>query len=338
MKLHPLFHLGSDITRVRTELKSNIELLQSEEVLKEVFKNISEDDELKASFGISILFGVAVVYFAPEQGDKILEGLKEGFKRICEEIFEIDLSSILLVEMLWASKSQTPPPFSEELQRELQRLGRVHEVDPWDILVNGFTLEQRSTKFPFFFALLLRQMPTTKIHAFLNYQAYRFEGDFRGFLEGILIEYDFYEQKTTKASNSWLSRSLSKLPVQATANPNEEMGLGRKKKIIIEELAFLKGKNSKGERILFDQTYECLLNYCFQFLENLQTPRIEQTIAPKGVSNVEIRYAFYKIHQRIWGTHKIYVEVIYLIHAVFPQFRGDINTTLKKFSTPPKNK
>lgn len=338
MKLHPLFHIGDDITKVRTELKSNIELLKNEEVLREVIKNIREDEELQGILGVSVLFGIFVAYFAPEQGDEMLQKIGKGFKRIREENYEVELSSILLVEFFWLTKTKEQPSFSEELQRELQRLSKVHKLDPWTVLTDGVITEQHSTKFPFFFALLLRQMPTTKIHSFLTHQAHRFRGDFQGFLEGILMEYDFYEQKTIRTSTSWLSRSLSKIPVQATANPNEGMGLGQKKQIIIEELAFLKGSNDKGERILFDQTYECLLNHCFQFLEDLKIPNIEQSIAPKGVSNVEIRYAFYKIHQRIWGTHKIHIEVVEFIHAVFPQFRGDVSTTLKKFSTPPKNK
>lgn len=117
----------------------------------------------------------------------------------------------------------------------------------------------------------------------------------------------------------------------------ENQEIIKRKDEAFEELKILKGLNVHGEKIMSDTDFERLRGYVDRMIEANGLPDnlepISQIIFPNG----HVSYLFYLIHKRLYSTKKIRKYFIEFLHIVFVQFKGDKETTKKRFSIKPES-
>jgi len=85
-----------------------------------------------------------------------------------------------------------------------------------------------------------------------------------------------------------------------------------------------------------DVDFERLIEYTEYLIKNDALPNSVKAIPHINISNEFIRYTFYLIHKRIYGTNRIKPIFIDFLQTVFTQFKNtNYSTTKTKFSVKP---
>lgn len=125
-------------------------------------------------------------------------------------------------------------------------------------------------------------------------------------------------------------------PAGPTAAPVQTgLSLEEKKNLVRKYLHFFNGLNYAQQPIMESNDYEALLSYVDAFLADEKVPQL-RALPQLGLTNEFIRYTFYLLHKKLYGTRQIRPEMIAFIHTVFSQFSGTSPATTKtKFSVVP---
>ncbi len=337
LKKRYLLSFSNDITKIRDEVLSNLDILKLEVAKKDLEERIESlsEDQQKALVVISLI-GAGILAFssdARKEVSELFQNLKDSFEN---RPLDVHFTMILLTEFFYFSVEP-----NEERYQRLMDLG--HVIDKNELIgkknsqsllllrIDG-PLSQENKNFPLYFAYTLRHMSILKMNKFLNHQRKIFEGDFIEFVQSILTdneEEELFIQKTKTAVERWLENN------RYLGNPaNKKKVLltdSAKFNIVEEELAWL---NQTDNEIIGESSFNRVMKYVKILVID---DEVAKDIKPlpkinhKGFSK-KIRFSFYTIHKLLEGT-KVNDNYIDFLHAVFPHnFTGEKLTTRKKFS------
>ncbi len=338
---HYLFSFTHDITKIREEILPNLDLLQHKEVQKEIEERIGNLTPEMQQVVLIMFLGTTLLACLPNGGETISKLFLNVKNRLKNKPFVVHSGLVVLVESLlfFEQPNEKQHHFVQKLWQEIKRDELFSEGDDQSFFEAIEATDQQSKNFPLYFAFTLRQIPILKMDDFLDYQLPLYEGDFKAFLENILIEFEEHEgqslfkKKTRKAVKKWLKKNQFKKELVSKVGPHKSDDV--KMKIVQDYLEWTKLPNSKGEKILFDKDFDRLMKYAKVLVTK---DRLPERIKPiTGISHVgfgkKIRRSFYDIHLEILGKYRINDKYIEFLHKVFPdKFTGEMSTTKKKFS------
>lgn len=338
---HYLFSFNNDITKNRSEILQNFELLDNKEVQKEIQNRLVEFNKTNPELSLFLFFGSMLLLLSQtsrEELTEVLFNLKESFEK---RPFDIHFSLILVTEYAYLFEHQNKNHINQlkTLEYEVHKNELLKE-DVESVLV--FKVEepitQENRNFPLYFAYTLRQMPILKMNDFLTFHLQKYKGDYKSFLESLLIEYeeeDLFLSKTKKAIYKWLDKNKHSMALHSKVgkhkSEDERMG------IVLDELDWLRHPTLQNEKVMFDKDIKQLIEYTKILVCDNKLP---QSIKPihgittKGFSGA-IRFTYHKIHERMQGRKPVNDNYIEFLHKVFPgNFTGKLTTTKTKFSVP----
>ena len=199
---------GNDITKVRNQLKPNIQMLKNRTFAIELLKKVGGKTPLNK------IIDSIIQKITQEQLNNTIDSLIE---KINGAKFEINIFLLLFIEALYAIK----PKIERENDKIIEKL--IFIINQRAIITNDFkdisvtsSESQNEENYDYFFALMLRQMSLQNITQFLDYHSEKFEGNFHEFLKLCLLEHDnLLDTKSISVANGWLMQ-----------NANKEKGIG----------------------------------------------------------------------------------------------------------------
>lgn len=137
----------------------------------------------------------------------------------------------------------------------------------------------------------------------------------------------------------FLETEESTAPVTSTPPPPERaMSDAKKENTVRLILARLNGMSPQKRRIMSEADFNRLITYTDHLVLTDTLPTEIVPIAQTDISNEHIRYTFYLLHSKLFGSRRIKQSFIDFLHRVFTQFTGtQPRTTKAKFATAPKS-
>ncbi|XWW44468.1 hypothetical protein JYG30_17070 [Fibrella sp. USSR17] len=173
----------------------------------------------------------------------------------------------------------------------------------------------------------------------LNLQAYQYKAKFNDALSGLAMWSDVLLSINNAFEALEIDSSVKEAELPTLNHPvSEPLTTEERKHIIHAVLAPLSGLNPQKNRILLPEDFQRLITYSEQLAMTNSIPEGIKPIGQTGISNEHIRYTFYRLHKRLFGTRRIHTSFITFLHTVFTQFNETATTTTKaKFSAAPKS-
>jgi hypothetical protein len=151
------------------------------------------------------------------------------------------------------------------------------------------------------------------------------------------LETRFVEKCVSEGQRIKVLEHLKAEPKTQQINSNQEKTLEEKMEIGGYYLKFLSGSNYAGREIMPESDHKHLLSLLKSYFETGQVPVTEKQLPQLNLPSEYIRYTFYLIHKKLFGTRRIQMSMIEFIHSAFSQFNAtELSTTKTKFSTVPK--
>lgn len=149
----------------------------------------------------------------------------------------------------------------------------------------------------------------------------------------------YLEDKLLEVQQKQLSSNLNQKSIlfSKEADKIEQERKKENLEFALSEIGFMKGKAVDGKRIMSEQSFNKLLLYVTELVNNEKLPSNIEPIPKTNLSQMMIRYTFYKIHKELYTTKSIREYFIEFLHTVFfKQFENTTKTTTgKKFSKKP---
>lgn len=239
--------LGSDITKIRTNIASSLKLFKNKHFMGQFAANLLGSKltpEAKKDMASRIEANITA-----NSEPSVLENIIEKYKT---KIFDVNLLLSLGTEFFYALKVKEEKEalvLIDILKSRLIALGLSPDYSNFkEINANSLTEDesQDNPHFDYVFALTLRQTALQTVNNFLNYQQSRYEGDFRAFLEICLKEYEpLLNPKTIEITKKWLA-TASDIP--------DEKSIKNQKKIIVSLPKVRRDKDDNITVLKADQT------------------------------------------------------------------------------------
>lgn len=335
-----LIGFSSDITKIRNQLFQNFDLLITEEGKKDIQNRIENLPEEFESVFFVLAIGGAISMISSSWREEVVdlyENIRANYER---NPYGIHFTLIYIPEyiLLLCHPNEKHHKRLLELGNEIRKNELIGVDEP---SLSEFKIEtpigQDNRNFPLYFAYTLRQIPVIKMAEFLDYQLTLFKGNFKSFLESILIEYDeenFFLGKTKRVVNRWLEQNQYSTALASKVGDHKSDDL--KMKIALEELEWMLVTDSEGNPVIFKAEFKRLMKYTEGLiLKNCLPLRVKPICALNAIGfSKRVRLSFYKIHKQLQGTNKINDKYIEFLHTVFSDhFKGEMSTTKAKFSS-----
>ncbi len=285
--------------------------------------------------------GVELRYRNEDKVNFLDKNIKSSLKIINAECFRVGLIPILFKSMddiLDSLDTQINliKSFPTSLEASLKELERIFIksfdkiVTPQYRLAAGLS-EDNSEDFKFLSEILQNELNENSLleNDGMKSKIMLFSSNMIKLYTLVIFELAYYQ----KTSNLRISID------EASAIPNDgsRLTVMERKNIVTLELAFMSGSNKFGNSIIMDNDFKRMIEYTFQLVASTEPPTIERKIPNTNMTMERIRYAYSKIHKRIYGVKGEKDRFVDFLHATFEQFTCEKSTTKTKFSVVPKD-